>query len=120
MNRPIRIQFYFFLAIFCFFLWPDLNAIESKELVEKHVPKYHSNAKNILPFTHTRTPEGSLKLSLLQMLKTAFGSEIFIETGTYLGDTTAVAAAIFSEVHTVELFPELFNQAHERFKDNAG
>lgn len=44
--------------------------------------------------------------------------ETFIETGTYLGETTAAMADYYKTVHTVELMESLFNAASERFSDN--
>ena len=41
--------------------------------------------------------------------------EVFVETGTYLGNTTAGAAHLFREVHTVELDEKLYKRATERF-----
>jgi hypothetical protein len=35
----------------------------------------------------------------------------FVETGTYLGHTTAVAAGVFAEVHSVEISAPLFKHA---------
>lgn len=42
--------------------------------------------------------------------------EVFVETGTYLGDTTAGAATHFREVHTIELSEELYQRAKTRFE----
>lgn len=59
----------------------------------------------------------SLSLDFLTQIKTLFGSEIFIETGTFLGNTSALASEIFDEVYTVELSRELYNNAIARFKN---
>lgn len=42
----------------------------------------------------------------------------FVETGTYLGDTTALAAQVFPTVHTIELLPFFYQKAVERFQYN--
>jgi hypothetical protein len=42
--------------------------------------------------------------------------EVFVETGTYLGNTTAMAARYFREVHTIELQDDLYKRAQERFR----
>jgi len=39
-----------------------------------------------------------------------------VETGTYLGDMTAVLARQFEEVHSIELSPDLFERASHRFR----
>jgi hypothetical protein len=63
------------------------------------------------------------ELDALQSFKTAALAsmmrlpDVFVETGTYRGDTTAGAAALFREVHTIELSRELYERARERFKD---
>lgn len=68
-------------------------------------------------FCVTRSVDGPLKSSLLKQLKTIFGIRSFVETGTYLGDTTSNASAIFDEIHTIELSKELYLKALQRFKD---
>ena len=44
--------------------------------------------------------------------------KIFIETGTYMGDTVKLALnAGFEFIHSIELDPELYDRAFEMFKD---
>lgn len=50
--------------------------------------------------------------------KNLFGINNFIETGTYMGATTAIAAQVFSNVHSIELSENLYNRAVEMFKNN--
>lgn len=44
--------------------------------------------------------------------------DTFVETGTYLGDSTNVAAEIFKQIHTIELSEKLYKRVVERFKGN--
>jgi hypothetical protein len=46
--------------------------------------------------------------------------DIFIETGTHLGETVQVAIDYgkFKEIHSIEIDEGLYNKAVERFKDN--
>lgn len=39
----------------------------------------------------------------------------FVETGTYLGETTAAMAEVYRKVYTVEIHQELYRKAAERF-----
>jgi hypothetical protein len=41
--------------------------------------------------------------------------QIFVETGTYLGETTKVASSIFETVHTIEIAPHFYNNAKTIF-----
>lgn len=43
------------------------------------------------------------------------GYRIFIETGTYLGETLASAAAVFEKCYSVELSDELYRRAERKF-----
>ena len=45
-----------------------------------------------------------------------FGYEIFIETGTYRGETTKAVAGKFKTVHTIELSKNLASTAEKSFK----
>lgn len=54
---------------------------------------------------------GALKPEFMQQIKRIFNPDIFLETGTYNGDTSILASSIFAEVHTIELFRPLYDQA---------
>jgi hypothetical protein len=52
---------------------------------------------------------------LILALQAASGARTFVETGTYLGDTTEWASQHFASVHSVELSQTLHAGAVERF-----
>jgi len=49
-----------------------------------------------------------------------YGSgKVFVETGTYLGDTVQIALdAGYDLVHSIEVDQEMFDHCQNRFKDN--
>jgi len=49
----------------------------------------------------------------------AFPCEIFVETGTHMGETTNVAKNMFEHVHTIEIVDNMFLKAKQRFSDNS-
>ncbi|HEY9855446.1 MAG TPA: hypothetical protein V6D05_06905 [Stenomitos sp.] len=53
--------------------------------------------------------------SALRELAQRFDADVFVETGTFMGATTAIASEVFAEVHTIELSTELFAAARQRF-----
>ena len=55
--------------------------------------------------------------ALLLELKQLSGARMFIETGTYLGDTTLLASDLFRAVVSVENSPQYFEQAQEACLD---
>jgi len=57
--------------------------------------------------------------SLVKKLKEASGAATFVETGTFLGDTTAVAASMFGRVITIEASPKHFDAAAKRFRTSS-
>jgi len=59
--------------------------------------------------------DSAVSPSFLQQIKADFGSSIFVETGTYSGESTKVAAQIFPEIYSVELNQNLYNQACSKF-----
>jgi hypothetical protein len=61
------------------------------------------------------TPTGFEKREILRSYAERFGTRIFVETGTYLGDTTAALRTVFDRVYTIELNDELYRRARGRF-----
>ena len=47
-----------------------------------------------------------------------YGCKTFVETGTYLGDTTDALKDNFNEIYTIELSQELYEKAQKRFENN--
>src|SRR3990172_1923567 len=76
-----------------------------------------NDAPHILKLKNVKASSSSLASSFLQELATIFNLDTFIETGTFYGDTTAAAANIFNHIHTIELSPQLYQQAIKRFKE---
>lgn len=65
------------------------------------------------------SPPPLYKRDLLTAYARALGPRIFVETGTYLGDTAFDLAEVVEHVYTIELDPELAARARERFSDIA-
>lgn len=78
----------------------------------------HLTEKKELRLKHVKTG-GSIRPDFLKELQLISNAECFVETGTYLGDTSDAAARIFKEVHTVELSRELYEKAIRRFQGKA-
>lgn len=60
---------------------------------------------------------GSLDKNFCKKLKQFFDIDIFIETGTYSGETTRVGQGIFKEVYSIELSKELYSEAENNFNN---
>ncbi len=58
----------------------------------------------------------SLDLNLVTALRTQLPLKVFVETGTFRGDTTAAVANSFPEIHTVEFSRAIFDQTAERLR----
>ena len=65
---------------------------------------------------------GAIHFSIDPTLATLLASQldlaVFIETGTYKGDSVAAVRPVFRELHTCELSPELHAAAKLRFEDD--
>lgn len=59
--------------------------------------------------------KGVLSQTDLNDFKHEFKLCSFIETGTYIGDTTAVASEVFDQVYTVDIYEPIYNNAKIRF-----
>jgi protein-L-isoaspartate O-methyltransferase len=64
-----------------------------------------------------KTEKYSLTEEFLSILKNDLNIKTFIETGTYLGETTLKASEIFDEVHSIELSKSLYDKAKTLFKN---
>ncbi len=58
------------------------------------------------------------KFLAINRLRRRTGASVFVETGTFMGETTARAAMVFEKVYTIELGHELAMRAKDRFKNN--
>ncbi len=58
-----------------------------------------------------------MPIDLVQNISATHKPEIFVETGTYFGDSVAEAEPMFPLCYSIEIVDELYAQAQERFKD---
>ena len=58
--------------------------------------------------------ENNYKSSLIKKIGTYYKINQLIETGTYLGDTSAALSSSFKKIYTVELNRELFKKTTKR------
>ncbi|MBS0628332.1 MAG: hypothetical protein JSS09_08985 [Verrucomicrobia bacterium] len=62
---------------------------------------------------------GVLKSEDLSYFKEEFNLYSFIETGTYAGDTTAVASEVFPQVYSIDIYEPLYTKARSRFAQSS-
>jgi FkbM family methyltransferase len=98
--------------------WRDLADGSSQLLTDAEGSGEALRNDYILHFQNIKSEHGSLRTEFLREISDVFGLDTFIETGTYLGDTSHAASKIFQSVHTIELSAELSQKAMERFKNN--
>jgi len=72
----------------------------------------------ILELQFLKNKDWSLTEKFLNDIKAFTNASIFVESGTYIGDTAYHASYCFEQVHSVELSPSLYAQAVNRFADN--
>jgi hypothetical protein len=58
----------------------------------------------------------SLDINLVKEVKKKFLLDVFIETGTFKGDTIENVKDIFKNIYSVEISNEYFKLAYEKFK----
>ncbi|MDO8811307.1 MAG: glycosyltransferase family 2 protein [Gallionella sp.] len=61
----------------------------------------------------------SIDLGLVSALKEVLPLDVFVETGTFRGDTVNLVKDIFRDVYTVELSAEYYAEARSRFGEQA-
>ena len=60
----------------------------------------------------------SIDVTMVELLRQALPLSVFVETGTFEGDTVALVLSQFEEIHTIELSHEYYARALERFRSN--
>jgi hypothetical protein len=60
----------------------------------------------------------SIDVSLVEILKRALPLEVFVETGTFKGDSVQQVRGLFRELYTVESSAEYYERACERFRSD--
>jgi hypothetical protein len=75
----------------------------SNEITEELTLEYHKDAA------------GAVSKSFLIKMRDLFNIKNFVETGTYLGDTTINAANVFNKAYTVEIDSKLYHNALAKF-----
>jgi hypothetical protein len=63
-------------------------------------------------------PSGFVKHHILREYARRFPADVFVETGTYRGDTLSALKNEFSELHSIEVVPEFAERARRIFKSN--
>ncbi len=63
----------------------------------------------------TSPPPFFVRRAMLLAEARAIGAEVFVETGTFLGDTTWAFRNVFRSIHTIEVEPSLADLARKRF-----
>lgn len=79
------------------------------------VPDARDQRARQLSLSYIKLKNYSLKPAFLKDMQSIFQTHIFIETGTFMGDTALGASRLFRDVHTIELSDELFREAKARF-----
>jgi len=62
-----------------------------------------------------KSKSGALCAEKIEFIQKLNGARVFIETGTYLGDTVSEMSGIFEKIYSVELSEELHKNAINRF-----
>jgi hypothetical protein len=63
-------------------------------------------------------PPHAIKEMVLRDYARRFGTRVFVETGTYLGDMLAQLQNDFDEIYSIELSPSFWERAVKRFASN--
>src|SRR5437879_2682040 len=70
----------------------------------------------ILEFRWIKTASGALDADFVGDLAKRFGIGVFVETGTYHGDTLASLLPHFDRLISIEIEPKLASRARARFE----
>src|SRR5688572_5534864 len=65
-------------------------------------------------------PPHEIKVAAIRAMARAHGARVFMETGTYKGQTLAAVRDLFDRVISIELDPEIHHAADQRFAGDSG
>lgn len=102
--KKIKAIFAVLSSLCCFYVHNTITANDSQ--------KYVLTLKNI------KNQDYSLKTDFLKELANMFTCTVFIESGTYMGETVKKALPFFNEIHSIELAKNLYLQASKRFEQD--
>jgi hypothetical protein len=60
-------------------------------------------------------PPHSVKQLTVESYRRNYGCELFVETGTYLGEMVLAQKKNFKKIYSIEIAPKLFDEAKKRF-----
>ena len=61
-------------------------------------------------------PPQAIKQRIVKQYQSRYSLNVFVETGTYLGDMVDAMKSSFREIYSVELSQELYERARDRFR----
>jgi D-Tyr-tRNAtyr deacylase len=82
--------------------------------------KEGTDSKMLFQMRLLKDDEGVLSPERVRPLRDIGGPKIFIETGTYLGQTTTTMRTLFEKVVSIELSDQLYMEACKKFADDPG
>ena len=90
------------------------NLFKKKEIInhKEQLAEWEKNGKPL-------PPPHIVKQMAIEEYRNKFHAEIFVETGTYLGDMVEAQRDHFKKIYSIELSEKLFNKAQKRFKDHS-
>ena len=63
-------------------------------------------------------PPQTFKQQVIRSYAKKFKSKVFVETGTYMGDTVEYSKSLFQSIYSIELDAKLFENAKNKFKSD--
>lgn len=88
--------------------------VQDAYLKKKHAKQLKSWIKNNKP----TPPPHIVKQEVINSIQRKYGTNILIETGTYLGDMVYAQRNNFEQIYSIELSDHLAQKAKKRFKKN--
>lgn len=90
--------------------------LQSEPPIDDELPGTRIENEYPMPLVFVKRRDYSLNPEFLKKIQEIFQANVFIETGTFRGNTTIGASRLFREVHTVELDESNYRTARSRFE----